>query len=39
MYLDPTCKFPESKEKPGYFVGFAKNSGDALTLISEKNRF
>ena len=31
MYLDPASKFPETKEKPGYFVGFAKNSGDALT--------
>ena len=32
LYLDPTSKFPHSKEKPGYFVGFAHNSGDALTF-------
>ena len=31
MHLDPTTKFPESKEKPGHFVGFAETSGDALT--------
>ena len=32
LYLDPTSKFPHTKEKPGYFVGFATNSGDALTF-------
>ena len=32
LFLDPTSKFPETKEKPGYFVGFARNSGDALTF-------
>ena len=31
LYLDPTVRFPETKEKHGYFVGFAENSGDALT--------
>ena len=31
LYLDPASKFPETQEKPGYFVGFANNSGDALT--------
>ena len=32
LYLDPTASFPESKEKPGYFVGFAHNVGDFLTF-------
>ncbi|MEM7375788.1 MAG: hypothetical protein AAF587_44765, partial [Bacteroidota bacterium] len=31
LYLDPTSKFPESQEKPGYVYGFAENTGDALT--------
>jgi hypothetical protein len=30
--LDPVSKFPETTEKPGYFVGFADNVGDALTF-------
>ena len=30
-YFDPVSKYPEPKEKPGYFVGFANSSGDALT--------
>ena len=33
LYLDPTSTFPESNEKPGYFVGFAENAGDALTFL------
>jgi len=32
LYLDNSEKFPNSKEKPGYFVGYAKNTGDALTF-------
>jgi hypothetical protein len=30
-YFDPGETFPKSKEKPGYWVGVAKNVGDALT--------
>ena len=32
LYLDPAISFPESKEMPGYFVGFAHNVGDFLTF-------
>ena len=32
LYLDPEATFPETKEKAGYFVGFADGSGDALTF-------
>ena len=32
FYHDPTTSFPESNEKPGYFVGFDFNAGDALTF-------
>jgi hypothetical protein len=34
LYLDPVSKFcfPETTERPGYFVGFADNEGDALTF-------
>ena len=32
LYLDPMAKFPESKEKPGYYVVFDECSGDALTF-------
>ena len=32
QYLDPVSKFPEATERPGYFVGFADNVGDALTF-------
>ena len=32
LYLDPNEKFPASKEKPGFFVGFADCVGDALTF-------
>ena len=32
LYLDPRVAFPETKELPGYFVGFAKNTGDTLTF-------
>ena len=31
LYLDHTDAFPESKERPGYFVGCSPNVGDALT--------
>jgi hypothetical protein len=39
-YLDPVSKFqyPETTERPGYFVGFADNEGDALTLKILKNK-
>jgi hypothetical protein len=37
LYLDPVSKFPESTERPGYFVGFADNIGDALTFKILKN--
>jgi hypothetical protein len=39
LYLDPvsTIQFPESTERPGYFVGFADNIGDALTFKILKN--
>jgi hypothetical protein len=29
--------FPETTERPGYFVGFADNVGDALTFKILKN--
>jgi hypothetical protein len=34
LYLDPVSKFrfPESTERPRYFVGFTDNVGDALTF-------
>jgi hypothetical protein len=32
LYLDLFSKFLESTERPGYFVGFADNVGDALTF-------
>jgi len=31
LYLDSDEKFPESTEKPGWFVGFSKNIGDHMT--------
>jgi outer membrane protease len=39
LYLDPVSKFqfPETTERPGYFVGFADNIGDALTFKILKN--
>jgi hypothetical protein len=39
LYLDTVSKFqyPETKERPGYFVGFADNVGDALTFKILKN--
>jgi hypothetical protein len=38
-YLDPVSKFQSSEttERPGYFVGFADNVGDALTFKILKN--
>jgi hypothetical protein len=30
MYLDPISTFPETIEKPEYFVGFADNVGYAF---------
>jgi hypothetical protein len=34
LYLDTISKFQRSEttERPGYFVGFAENVGDALTF-------
>jgi hypothetical protein len=37
MYLDPVSKFPETTERPGYFVGFADDVGDVLTFKILKN--
>jgi hypothetical protein len=39
LYLDPVSKvrFPETTERPGYFIGFADNVGDALTFKILKN--
>jgi hypothetical protein len=39
LYLDPVSKFqyPETTERPGYFVGFADTVGDALTFKILKN--
>jgi hypothetical protein len=39
LYLDPVSKFQLSKtsERPGYFVEFADNVGDALTFKIFKN--
>jgi len=37
LYLDPVAKFPETTERPGYFVGFADNVGDVLTFKILKN--
>ena len=37
LYLDPVSRFPETTERPGYFVGFADNIGDALTFKILKN--
>jgi hypothetical protein len=39
LYLDPVSKFrsPEITERPGYFVEFADNVGDALTFKIMKN--
>jgi hypothetical protein len=36
-YLDPVSKFPETTERPGYFVGFEDNVGDVLTFKILKN--
>jgi hypothetical protein len=36
LYLDPFSKFPETTERPGYFVAIADNVGDALTFKIEK---
>jgi hypothetical protein len=39
LYLNPVSKFRflETTERPGYFVGFADNVGDALTFKILKN--
>jgi hypothetical protein len=35
--LYPVSKFPETTKRPGYFVGFADNVGDALIFKVLKN--
>jgi hypothetical protein len=39
LYLDPVSKFrfPETTERPGYFIGFADNEEDALIFKILKN--
>ena len=37
LYLGPVSIFPETTERPGYFVGFADSIGDALTFKVLKN--
>jgi hypothetical protein len=37
LYLDPVSNFSGTTERPGYFVGFADNVGDALTFKILKN--
>jgi hypothetical protein len=39
LYLDPVSnfQFPETTERPGYFVGFPDNVGDASTFKILKN--
>jgi hypothetical protein len=37
LYLDPVSKFPETTERPGYFVRFADDVGDALKFKILKN--
>jgi hypothetical protein len=39
LYLDPvsTYQLPETRESPGYFVGFSDNVGDTLTFKILKN--
>jgi hypothetical protein len=37
LYLDPVARFPETTEKPGFFVGFADNVGDVLKNKILKN--
>ena len=32
LYSNPDTSYPETKEEPGYFVGFTENVGDALTF-------
>jgi hypothetical protein len=37
LYIDQGSKFPETTERPAYFVGFADNVGDSLTFKVMKN--
>jgi hypothetical protein len=32
LYLNPVSKFPETTERPQYFVGFADNVGESMTF-------
>ena len=40
LYFQKNNPFPESKEKIGYFIGVARNVGDALTfkILTEKDQ-
>jgi hypothetical protein len=37
LYLDPVSKFPETTERPGYFIGFVDNVGNVLIFKNLKN--
>jgi hypothetical protein len=37
LYVDSVAKFPETTEKPGFYLVFADNVGDALTFENLKN--
>jgi hypothetical protein len=37
MYLNPVSKFPQTTERPGYFVRFSDKEGDALRFKILKN--
>ena len=37
LYLDPVSKFPETTEKPGYFVGFADDVGNVMIFKIPNN--
>jgi hypothetical protein len=37
LYLDPVSKFPETTERPGYYVDFADNKGDSLKFKVMRN--
>jgi hypothetical protein len=39
MYLYPVSKFPETTERPGYFVEFVDNVGYAIKFKILKNDF
>jgi hypothetical protein len=37
LYLNLVLKFPETTDRPGYFLGFSDNVADALTFKILKN--